>query len=188
MTPALARTLNALGLIALSGGLAIAFLDQFIKGDLPCPICLLQRVGLTAVGVGLALNLIVGPRPAHYGVMIISALIGGAVSLRQIALHVVPGTGSYGDAIFGMHFYTWAFVAFVVVIIGSAAMLFFETQFEKIWEMDHPRLDRLSQFAIGLFVVLALANTLSTVAECELGMCPENPTTYQLFHSGTGNG
>lgn len=188
MTPAFARTLNALGLIALSVGLIIAFLDQFIKGDLPCPLCLLQRVGLTAVGVGLALNLIIGPRPAHYGIMIVSALVGGTVSLRQVALHVVPGTGTYGDAIFGMHFYTWAFVAFALVIVGAAAMLFFEGQFEKIWEMEHPWLDRLSQFAIGLFAVLALANTLSTVAECELGMCPENPTTYQLFQSGTGSG
>ena len=42
--------------------------------------------------------------------------MSGSASLRQISLHVVPGTGSYGSALFGMHFYTWAFVGYGALI------------------------------------------------------------------------
>mgnify|MGYP006198665043 CR=1 FL=1 len=44
---------------------------------------------------------------------------GGAVSARQILLHIVPGSGSYGDAFFGLHFYTWALIVFSLIVIGS---------------------------------------------------------------------
>src|SRR4051812_5424863 len=62
----LVRTLNALGLLGLTGILLVAFGYQFILGELPCPLCLLQRAGFAAAGVGLALNVSVGSRPSHY--------------------------------------------------------------------------------------------------------------------------
>ena len=37
MTPSIARTLNAVGLLAVSVVLIAAFLDQFLLGELPCP-------------------------------------------------------------------------------------------------------------------------------------------------------
>ena len=181
MTPSLARALNALGLLAISAALLMAFADQFLKHDLPCPLCLLQRAGMVIAGVGIAMNVAIGPRPAHYAMAIISAVVGAAVALRQIALHVVPGTGGYGDPFLGLHFYTWAFVVFALIILGSAAMLFFEGQFEAEAEPAPRRLAGLSLAAFALFALLALGNTASTVAECELGPCPDDPTTYQLF-------
>jgi disulfide bond formation protein DsbB len=107
----LSRLLNALGLIAVDTVLALAFIDQLWFRDLPCPLCNLQRAGFTAAGFGLALNLLFGPRPSHYGVTILGASVGAAISMRQTLLHIVPGTGSYGNAIFGLHLYTWAFIA-----------------------------------------------------------------------------
>lgn len=188
MTPSLARTLNAIGLLGLSLVLSAAFADQFLADDVPCPLCLLQRAGMMIAGVGIALNITVGPRPAHYAMAIVSALAGGAASLRQIALHVVPGTGSYGDAFMDLHFYSWAFVTFAAIVLGSAIMLFFENQFADATystgadELDRPRLSGLALIGIALFALLALANTVSTVAECELGLCPDNPTGYDLFN------
>jgi len=102
----LSRLLNAIGLMAIVTVLAIAFVDQLWFRDLPCPLCILQRAGFTAAGVGIALNLIFGPRPSHYGITILGASIGASISIRQILLHIVPGTGSYGNAIFGLHLYT----------------------------------------------------------------------------------
>ncbi|MFC3134054.1 disulfide bond formation protein B [Microbaculum marinum] len=187
MTPSLARTLNALGLVAISVPLLFAFTDQFVNHDLPCPLCLLQRAGFVAAGIGIALNAI-EPRPAHYAMAIVSSIVGAAVSLRQIALHVVPGTGGYGDPFLGMHFYTWAFVVFVLIILGSAAMLFLEGQFEPEIGYQRPRLAGLGLFAVALFALIALGNAVSTVAECELGLCPDNPTTYQLFEGQPAQG
>ena len=53
--------------------LVLAFVDQLWNHDLPCPLCTLQRAAFIAAGFGLALNLIFGPRPSHYGVMILGA-------------------------------------------------------------------------------------------------------------------
>ncbi len=184
MSPEFARTLNALGLLGLSVVLGYAFVDQFLKHDLPCPLCLVQRMGFVAAGVGIAFNLCFGPRPAHYAIAILSAVVGGAASLRQIALHVVPGTGTYGDAFLGLHFYSWAFVVFGLIIAGSAMMMLFERQFD-VAPGPRPRLTGLALVSFALFALLALGNGLSTFAECELGLCPDNPTEYQLLSPQT---
>ncbi|WP_296925204.1 disulfide bond formation protein B [Thiohalocapsa sp.] len=96
-----ARLLNALGLIAISGVLGYAFADQLIGHDLPCPLCLLQRVGFMLAGFGLALNVAFGQRASHYAVVILGAVAGFAIAVRQVLLHIVPGSGSYGDAFLG---------------------------------------------------------------------------------------
>lgn len=186
MTPALARALNGIGLLALSLVLGAAFADQFLNQDLPCPLCLLQRAGFAAAGVGIALNVAIAPRPSHYAMAIVSAAAGAAVSLRQIALHIVPGTGAYGDALLGMHYYTWAFVVFGLVVIGSALMLMFDGQFRSKAGSRPVPLAGLSLVAFTLFALIVLANAVSTVAECELGLCPDNPTSYELLNRGAG--
>jgi disulfide bond formation protein DsbB len=44
MTRSLAVALNVLGLYAIALVLAAAFAAQFLLGELPCPLCLLQRI------------------------------------------------------------------------------------------------------------------------------------------------
>jgi disulfide bond formation protein DsbB len=181
----LSRLLNALGLIAVDTVLALAFIDQLWFRDLPCPLCILQRAGLTAAGFGLALNLVFGPRPSHYGVTILGAAVGGAVSVRQILLYIVPGTGSYGNAIFGLHLYTWAFIAFALMVVGSAILLLDNRQFVRP-EPWSQRLSVLSLTAFVTFLVLAVGNVLSTLLICGAGFCPDNPTEYLIFNDQPG--
>ena len=83
-----------------------------VLNELPCPLCLLQRIGFVMVAFGFMLNVVYGPQSRHYGVILIGALYGVATSLRQVSLHVIPGTPGYGSPILGMHYYTWAFVLF----------------------------------------------------------------------------
>lgn len=180
ITPLLSLRLNALGLLAISGVLAFAFADQIIFGDLPCPLCILQRAGFAAAGFGLALNLRFGPRPSHYAITILAAVAGGAISLRQVALHVVPGSGSYGDAFLELHFYTWAFILFTVIVVGTAAMLLFDRQFKEAEKMATP-LGGFAAAVFGLFALLTLGNGVSTLLECGAGLCPDNPTEYLLL-------
>jgi len=178
------RTLNALGLLAVSGVLAAAYAYQFALDELPCPLCLLQRVGLAAVGYGLCLNLIYGARPHNYGIILIAAIYGGSVSIRQILLHIVPGTGSYGSAVLGMHYYTWAGICFFLIIAGTAVMLMFEGQYDDVRDRTAERSFGGSVLArIAFFVMLALAagNTVSTLLECGPGICDDPPTEYKLI-------
>ena len=81
----------------------------------------------------------------------------------------------------GLHFYSWAFVIFVLMVLGTAVMLLFDRQFAQD-EMSADRVTALSKVAFVLFGLLALGNGLSTVLECAGGLCPDNPTGYLLLH------
>jgi disulfide bond formation protein DsbB len=175
----LSRLLNALGLVAVDTLLALAFIDQLWFRDLPCPVCILQRGAFIAAGFGIALNLLLGPRPSHYGMTILGAIAGGAIALRQILLYIVPGSGSYGNEVLGMHLYSWAFVGFVMIVVGAALALFYDRQFGR-GEPLSSRLDALTLTALATFAVLVVGNIFSTLFLCGLGFCPEAPPGYVL--------
>ena len=170
------RQIDTLALYGIGLVLAVAFYYQFVLGELPCPLCALQRVGFLVAGVALILNLRSGRAPAHYGLVLLTAVAAGSASLRQIALHVVPGTGSYGSALFGFHFYTWAFVGYGALIVYVGAMLLVGN---KTADSARPR--PLGSFEVGacaLFVGLAAVNVITFLLECGLGPCPDDPAGY----------
>jgi len=47
------RLLDMLALCGISVVLAVAFYYQFALGELPCPLCALQRVGFLVAGVAV---------------------------------------------------------------------------------------------------------------------------------------
>ncbi len=175
------RALDSLALLGIAGVLAVAFWYQFVLGELPCPLCALQRVGFVVAGAALVLNLRAGPSPAHYGLAILSAVAAGSASLRQISLHVIPDTGHYGSALFGMHFYTWAFVGYGALVVFCAAMLMLYPEtpdpVRRGVSTAAPR-SALATLACVLFLLLAAANAASFLAECGLGPCPDDPVGY----------
>ena len=117
MNAATARNINAVAILGICGLLIGAYYIQFVKGEFPCPLCLLQRVAMLGVALGAMMNLRFGIHPAHYGISILSAVLGACISARQILLHInTPGSG-YGSPVFGMHLYTWALIAFIVAVV-----------------------------------------------------------------------
>jgi disulfide bond formation protein DsbB len=184
VTPRPSRTLNSIALIVVCGVLVGAYFFQFTLNELPCPLCLLQRVAFVAVGYGLALNLIYGAKPHHYGIMLIAAVYGGSVSIRQILLHIVPGTGSYGSPVLGLHYYTWAGICFFLIILGTSVMLLFEGQYKTLKdEPSHERFGglKLAKFTFFLLLFLASANAVTTLLECGPLICADPPTDYKLL-------
>ena len=182
MTPENARNLNSAGLLAVSTLLIAGFYFQLAWGELPCPLCLLQRVGFAAVGFGLALNVIYRPRPSHYALILISALFGLSVAVRQVLLHIVPGTGTYGSPVFGLHYYTWSAIVYFTILAGSALMLLFDKQFERP-STETPLFGGSSFARISVFVLLGViaANVVSTFLECGPLVCADNPVHYKLL-------
>ena len=130
MTRSLAVALNALGLYAIALVLASAFAAQLLLGELPCPLCLLQRIQFALLAIGPILNVRFGPRPSHYAASLLVAAAGAAFAMRQILLHIMPGDPGYGSALLGYHYYTWAFIGFAVAIVATAVMLLLDRQFE----------------------------------------------------------
>jgi disulfide bond formation protein DsbB len=179
MTSRLAIKLNALALYAISGVLVGAFYFQFAMHELPCPLCLLQRIGFVALAFGPMLTLRYGPRPSHYGYLILAGAVGAMIAMRQVLLHIAPGDPGYGSVFMGYHFYTWAFVCFVVGIVASAVMLCFDGQFEAGESV--PEIGLFERTAVWLVIALTLANLAGVLLQCGFGECPSDPVHYELL-------
>ena len=168
------RAFDTLALYGICAVLGVAFYYQFALGELPCPLCALQRVGYVVVGVALVLNLRAGYSPAHYGLALMSIVAAGSASLRQISLHVIPNTGHYGSALFGFHFYTLAFVGYGALVVYIGWMLMMARDFDE----RGVRTGAAAQLACWIFMMLAAANAAAFLAECGVGPCPDDPTGY----------
>jgi disulfide bond formation protein DsbB len=180
MSPKLAVTLNAVALYAISAVLVLAFYWQFAYDELPCPLCLLQRVAFTALAVGPILTIRHGPKPQHYGLVIMAALMGAAIAARQILLHILPGDPGFGSALLGFHFYTWAFLGFTTAVLAAGVMLTLGRQFAA--PAQAPARGAFADAAIWLIVALTALNAVSALAECGFSGCPANPVRYELFN------
>lgn len=174
--------LNAIALAAVCGSLLAAFYWQIVFNELPCPLCQLQRVALTLAGIGMMLNIRFGPSAVHYAIILASALGGATASGRQILLHIAPGDTGYGSTLFGLHFYTWGFISFVVMLVFCAVMLCID---RNRLALERPQLSvrapttaLITTALVVLFFLIAAANTVSAVMVCQFGACPDNPTEY----------
>jgi disulfide bond formation protein DsbB len=182
MTRAFAVTLNAVSLYALALVLAAAFAAQLLLHELPCPLCLLQRIQFAALAIGPILNIRWGPRPSHYALSLLAAAVGAAFSTRQILLHILPGDAGYGTALFGYHYYTLALIGFAAAIVLLAIILLFDRQFED--GATPPEAGAFARAAVWLVIGLTALNVISTLLECGFGACAENPVVYELLKGG----
>src|ERR1700722_17086933 len=163
----------------LSGSLAY----QFRLGELPCPLCVLQRFSflLACVGsLGILRNVAlpggVARQVRGFALCIFASLIGATVSIRQILLHIVPPDAGYGPPVLGLHLYTWALVVFCCLILSSALGL--------LGLSDEARaLPRLVTNGIGtLVIVMGALIAVATFAMQGFNIfLPPDPQSYELF-------
>jgi disulfide bond formation protein DsbB len=195
LSPELARVLNFVGLIIMIGVLLGAYVYQFYYRELPCTLCLLQRVAMIAVAIGAAMNVMLGPDPRHYAVCLVSAVFGGIVSIRQTFLHINPyfdvkaaqptlsaaTNPPFGEAVFGLHLYVWGAVLFGTVILAVGIVQLFRDQFKTVVQ-EPDWLARLAGIGVGLLFVMAALQTLTTFMGCGFGDCPnDGGWTWWLF-------
>jgi hypothetical protein len=143
---------------------------------------LLQRVAFAALAVGPILNVRYGPRPSHYALSLLAAFMGAGFAMRQVLLHIAPGDPGYGSAIFGYHYYTWAFVCFAVAIVLIAVIMLFDRQFKQ--SDDAPVLGVFEKAAVWLMIGITGVNVLGVFIECGPAVCPDNPVSYWLLQLG----
>jgi disulfide bond formation protein DsbB len=179
----LAATVNVWVLVLV---LTAAFGFQLIAGEPPCPLCVVQRIALMMCALGplymlrqardrvlISRDIAVGS-----GISIIAALLGAAVSTRQVLLHILPGDPGFGTPFLGLHLYTWCLIAFISQITASALMLI-----GAAWLKEEGRIPpRMTNVTAGAFVVIVVANLLSVIAEAGFHWdLPSDPVGYLLF-------
>ena len=172
--------LNLIEIVGIAVILLMAFVLQFVLQELPCPLCLLQRVGFLGVSISLLLNLRYGIRASHYSLALLFALLTGFVALRQVLLHIEPGTGTYGASILHYHLYTWSFIISLAVIIYSSIILGFDIEY-KSYGVHPARWQKIVMQIIFIVVLLLLVcNVVATFYECGIVQCPDNPLHYKF--------
>jgi disulfide bond formation protein DsbB len=170
--------INAFELFGLCLLIILALLLQFHLKELPCPLCLLQRFGFMGIILALFLNSRFGYNPSHVGLSLLFAVFTALVALRQIALHVVPGSGVYGSSVFGLHLYTWSFVMALIFIIFNCMMLSIGSE---PFKHSKDNMKFWNNVRIALFIsagAVITINIISTLLECGFTQCPDNPISY----------
>ncbi len=170
------KDINVIDTFAIIVILLVAFFFQFAYHELPCPLCLLQRVGLLLISIGFVMNLRFGFKARHYAFSLLAAVYTAAVSMRQILLHIEPASGAYGDPFLGLHLYTWVFIVSIIYIVWTAFVLMFSNQFKLSYkEPTSKSLKILITAVFVLLIILCFANAATAFFECGLHQCPDNP-------------
>lgn len=173
--------------LAYCGVLAGGFIVQFAGAEFPCPLCVLQRMAMILTALGPA-YLIARAREGEvsttdymtgYGIAVLGALAGMAMSTRQVLLHITPHDPGYGSAVLGLHLYTWALVTFLVVLAWSGVSLVFARELRP----RSVRYGWISRIVLWLLLALVAANLVVVFAEEGLHwFLPDNPARYQILH------
>lgn len=172
-----------------------AFYIQFAMGEFPCPLCMLQRYGMILATLG-ALFVIMQARrgtltTARYaqglGMGLLGVLAGASVSMRQIALHILPGDPGYGEPFLGLHLYTWAFITFAIVMIYVGVMLMLMPRGIPQAPAAGTAARAVSTAIIWIFIGVVAANVIAIIfLEGFAMVLPDDPLSYNLIDQLTG--
>ena len=185
-TQRLLALLNYIYLLAMmaviAGILTAAMTLQYGNGELPCPLCLLQRVALFGVCFGIMQNFRSGFSYQNTGFSLLFAIFLLIVSVRQSLLDITPRPGHeyIGSAVFGIHMPVWC------VLIATALLIAFGLKLTVLGG-DHQFAGRKPTGALAklctagaiLVVALCVINFASVVVQCGLDSC--RTTGYRLW-------
>lgn len=178
-------------LVAYIGVLSGAmFFFQFAMNELPCPLCITQRMAMMIASLGAVHVLVQSLRGTlsssgfmtGLGLSIVGALLGAFMSARQILLHILPGDPGFGTAILGLHLYTWALVSFVVVLVFAGVLLIFGTEFMPVAPTSVVA-RTVVWVVIWIFVATIALNLIVVfIEEGFNAFLPDNPVRYELLY------
>lgn len=163
-------------MLVIAGILTTAMMFQYVRGEVPCPLCLLERAALFGVCFGIMLNFRHGFSYRNTGVSLIFALLLLIVATRQTLLDIYPRPGHeyVGSAIFGLHMPVWSIVIALVLLAAYAvkmAIVGGDEYLERVDPRSFPLVDTIAGF-LSIYVIVILAiNLVSVVLQCGLGEC-----------------
>jgi disulfide bond formation protein DsbB len=175
------RLILSLMLLALAGVLTAAMGFQYLDGEIPCPLCLLERVAMFACCFGLIRQLRDGGSQRGAGIAMISAVLLLVISVRQTLLDIVPRPGHayIGTAVFGLHMAVWSVLIAIALLIGFAVRLAVlgGPNWASPAGLSTPA--RL-RYGLGAYVaILCAINFISVLVQCGFGQC--HTTGYALL-------
>lgn len=164
--------------------LSSAFFLQFYIPELPCPLCMLQRVAFLGIGFGLMMQVRNGFKLRYAAISLVFNTYLQIISVRQILLDIVkrPGHHWIGGEILGIHLPTWSFVLSIIIFLLFSVQFafFYPNMYVTLAKLDvFPKIKRLANFFAALIVLLCLGNLISVIIQCSWHIC--HTFHYQLL-------
>ena len=168
-------------MLTLAAILTAAMVLQYYGGEIPCPLCLLQRVAMFGVCFGIILHFRYGTSARNDGFAMLFALLLLIISVRQTLLDIYPRPGhSYiGSAVLGLHMPVWS------IVIATAILLAFAIKLAVLGGGDlrdphpSPALGRLARLLSLYVIAICLINFGSVLVQCGLDAC--HTSGYKLL-------
>jgi disulfide bond formation protein DsbB len=168
-------------MLTLAAILTVAMVLQYYGGEIPCPLCLLQRVAMFGVCFGVILHFRDGYSARNDGFAMLFALLLLIVSVRQTLLDISPRPGhSYiGSAVLGLHMPVWSAIIATAILLAFAIKLAVLGGEHLRDSRPSPTLGRVARL-LGLYVVaIGLINFASVIVQCGMGAC--HTSEYRLL-------
>ena len=172
-------------LATFAGIFTAALAMQVAFGELPCPLCLLQRAAMFGICFGIMLDFRGRFSYRNVGLSLLNAVFLLVVSVRQSLLDIYarPGHAYIGSAVFGLHMPVWSVIISVLLLIAYAlqlAVLGGDRDLPNVPAGAFPKLKQVGA-AVSLYVMVLLAiNLVSVVLQCGFGQC--HTFGYALLH------
>ena len=177
MNQRIAALLNDLFLFAMmlviAGILSFAMILQYRDGEIPCPLCLLQRVAMFGVCIGIILHFRSGYSARNDGISLLFALFLLIVSARQTLLDIFPRPGhSYiGSTIFGIHMPVWSVIIAVAILLAFAIKMLVLGG-GGLRDGEKPQVSSSAAKLLSAYVIAICAiNCVSVILQCGLDAC-----------------
>ncbi len=172
--------------LALAAVLTAAMVMQYAFGELPCPLCLLQRFAMFGCCFGLFQQLRPGKSESvtserGTGIGLIFAVLLLVISVRQTLLDLFPRPGHtyVGSAIFGLHMPVWSVLIAVALLLGFAVRLTLAATPDASRSANDSPMSKLTKGLFVYVVLICAINFLSVVAQCGVSEC--HTSGYRLL-------
>src|ERR1700735_297022 len=180
---ALDRLILLLMLMILAVILTAAMVIQYASGEIPCPLCLLQRFAMFGCCFGIIMQLRSPGSERGAGIGAIFAVLPLVISVRQTLLDLFPRSGHayVGSAVFGLHMPVWSVLIAVALLAGFAVRLALFGAPRPSAPNLLPLMGRLTRYIAFYVVLICAINFVSVVVQCGAGEC--HTTGYVLLSS-----
>ena len=171
-------------MFVIAGILTAAMTLQYVNGELPCPLCLLERVAMFGVCFGIMLNFRRGFSYQNTGFSLLSAILLLVIAVRQSLLDIYPRPGHeyIGSAIFGIHMPVWSIIIALMLLTAYAIKLAILGGDEYLREADvgeFPVIRKVADVVSIYVIAICLINFVSVILQCGFGEC--HTFSYKLL-------
>jgi disulfide bond formation protein DsbB len=173
-----------LSVTVVAGILTAAMALQYGDGELPCPLCLLQRLALFGVCFGSLLSFRYGLSFRNIGISMVFSIVLLIISIRQTLLDIYPRPGHeyVGSAVFGLHLPVWSCLIALALLTSQAIQIVVLGDDPPALYSDYstyPPFRTMAHIVTVYVIFLCSVNFFSVVLQCGLGEC--HTSGYRLL-------